>query len=385
MPRMAVTIKLPLENLTPMDQLSIPTPKGVRRLKKEIYMCARYVDSDAGGGNHGHLGMVMNAADYAAAAPGAAAWADPINPAPPAFAAGVAAYQMQNDLNNYELEKNDYTIAQSLEGKLQEMILKAVQRAYLNALADPVFGFAGVRVRDMLDHLQNNYGTITHDDLEANEEELKLEWDPSSATEIVFDNAHECQAFATAGGDQITDQKVMREVLKTFEKSGVLGDAVKDWRKKPAAAKTVANMRTHFLQANQRRLRVKTSATAGYGTANAATIQGTNDNNGMISMSPDDLQRLLAMYSANAATRVAAPAPPNPPPPAQHPQGGYYYCWTHGLSMNPNHTSATCNRQAPGHQATATLTNMMGGNNSIARRRGERAVYRRPQRPNNEA
>ena len=146
MPRMAVTIKLPLENLTPMDQLSIPTPKGVRRLKKEIYMCARYVDSDAGGGAHGHLGMVMNAADYAAAAPGAAAWADPINPAPPAFAAGVAAYQMQNDLNNYEVEKNDYTIAQSLEGKLQEMILKAVQRAYLNALADPVYGFAGVRV-----------------------------------------------------------------------------------------------------------------------------------------------------------------------------------------------------------------------------------------------
>jgi hypothetical protein len=39
------------------------------------------------------------------------------------------------------------------------------------------------------------------------------------------------------------------------------------------------------------------------------------------------------------------------------------YCWTHGISNNPNHTSATCwpYRRAAGHQETATIRNKMGG------------------------
>ena len=140
-------------------------------------------------------------------------------------------------------------------------------------------------------------------------------------------------------------------------------------------------MRIHFRDANKRRLEQETAAQTRFGTANAAT-QGTNAG-AMIQMSSTDLQRLLDMNSANAATqqRTTTGAPTNPPPPAAG-SGGFHYCWTHGLSMNPNHTSATCNCQAPGHQTAATLQNMMGGNNTIARPRGERAIYCRPQRPN---
>ena len=36
------------------------------------------------------------------------------------------------------------------------------------------------------------------------------------------------------------------------------------------------------------------------------------------------------------------------------------YCHTHGAC---NHTSSDCNRKAPGHRNTATLTNRMGGSN----------------------
>ena len=61
-----------------------------------------------------------------------------------------------------------------------------------------------------------------------------------------------------------------------------------------------------------------------------------------------------------------------------------HYCWTHGLGRDPNHTSQTCTRQAHGHCTNATLDNMMGGNASIRRARGERAVYRPPQRNQNQ-
>jgi hypothetical protein len=38
------------------------------------------------------------------------------------------------------------------------------------------------------------------------------------------------------------------------------------------------------------------------------------------------------------------------------------YCHTHGMS---NHTSADCNRRAPGHKTAATFTNRMGGSNAF--------------------
>ena len=36
------------------------------------------------------------------------------------------------------------------------------------------------------------------------------------------------------------------------------------------------------------------------------------------------------------------------------------YCWIHGYRIGNNHTSATSQTKAPGHQDWATLTNMMG-------------------------
>ena len=39
---------------------------------------------------------------------------------------------------------------------------------------------------------------------------------------------------------------------------------------------------------------------------------------------------------------------------------GTSYCWTHGHTTN-SHTSASCQKQADGHEVTATKTNTMGG------------------------
>jgi hypothetical protein len=38
-----------------------------------------------------------------------------------------------------------------------------------------------------------------------------------------------------------------------------------------------------------------------------------------------------------------------------------YYCWSHGVSSNPRHTSATCRSRSTGHKEEATLSDIMGG------------------------
>jgi hypothetical protein len=44
---------------------------------------------------------------------------------------------------------------------------------------------------------------------------------------------------------------------------------------------------------------------------------------------------------------------------------GTSYCWTHGHTTNSSHTSASCEKQADGHEVTATKTNTMGGSDHV--------------------
>ena len=198
---------------------------------------------------------------------------------------------------------------------------------------------------------------------------LETAWDPHSPTETVFKRANDCRAFARSGGDQLTDSKLIRETLKVFEKSGVLGDGVKDWKKKTAANKTWANMRTHFRDANRRRLLdSRTSNEAGC-AANATETLSL--------LSPSDLQEIVREVIQQEHANAAVQPPPSTTTGTQSAApNGWHYCWTHGLGRNPNHTSQSCTNPAEGHQNNATLDNMRGGSNQIVRCRGDR--NRRP-------
>ena len=85
------------------------------------------------------------------------------------------------------------------------------------------------------------------------------------------------------------------------------------------------------------------------------------------------LQALMANTHDPSSTRRT--------PSSNSTAGQHFYCWSHGLSTNSEHTSATCTSPADGHQAAANLNDMMGGNTTIKRRRGERSVFRRADRP----
>ena len=88
----STNIVFPKPHLTPFPSELPPNAPIVQLLSKELYANAAAITSSQGGGAHGHLGLVMSAADYAAI-PGTAAWVDPVNPGALAGAAvgGTAA------------------------------------------------------------------------------------------------------------------------------------------------------------------------------------------------------------------------------------------------------------------------------------------------------
>ena len=132
--------------------------------------------------------------------------------------------------------------------------------------------------------------------------------------------------------------------IHTMEKTGVMEESIKDWRKRPIANRTWTLAQPFFQTENKECLRTTTAKALGYNAANAA-----HD-------------------ATKKASQPAATLPSSNVP--------MYHCWTHGLGFSAEHTSATCTNQAEGHVATATVDNMQGGNSKIRRKRGEQAVFR---------
>jgi hypothetical protein len=102
--------------------------------------------------------------------------------------------------------------------------------------------------------------------------------------------------------------------------------------------------KTHFNKAERDRHRQLTASGAGYNGANVAVV------------TPSTETAAAAQSSTSATTGT--------PPKAQKTlfadgMGGY--CWTHGVTKNPTHTSATCENKATGHKVKATAFNRMGG------------------------
>jgi hypothetical protein len=102
-----LSVTLPHDPLTALSAHEEPTPFAVRLLRREIFDNALAVESELGGGDHGHLGMVMPNVDYITVSTGGAAYAFPVKPAVPNYAGESAAAR--------DALKDEYKIARILE------------------------------------------------------------------------------------------------------------------------------------------------------------------------------------------------------------------------------------------------------------------------------
>jgi hypothetical protein len=77
-------------------------------------------------------------------------------------------------------------------------------------LKDPDIGFGGTISRQLLKHLYDTYGQIEPTDLDANETRMKAAWDPPVPIERLWKQINDGKAYATAGGDALSDITTVR-------------------------------------------------------------------------------------------------------------------------------------------------------------------------------
>lgn len=348
----STTLPFPHPVLTSIP--SEPTNKTLQLLQQELYANVRAIHSTRGGGENGHLALVMPPDLYLART--GMAFATPIDPGdqPTIHVPGATSAQITETNRQYaaSLDKNRrYT---TVAHELKKQLLLAVDKTYLYILADADFGFADVSCATMLHHLRSTYGRITPEELERNRALLSADWNPDEPMEGFWFMVKEVQRYAVAGAEPITDAAVIRLTLPVFEKTGVFTTAVEKWRDLDETEWTMPRYQSHFQKANKERLRKLTALTAGYHGAHAAITTPPGPAPPLAAAAAAALPSLTTPLPGPTTTTIADGQP-------------FFYCWTHGLGTNRTHTSATCNRPGPGHQTTATTRHMMGGNNTILR------------------
>ena len=283
--------------------------------------------------------MVMNNADYLARS--GVNFIVTVHPGPPPVPAGAAAV-IAVALNVYNDAIKDVTLYNNLSAALTAQILNAVNASFLSALEDPVFGFSDVTPMAMLDHLRQEYGTLTPEELETNRAALSEPWNFDSPIEDLWAKIANIQRIAAFGDVPIADVTIITLTLAMIEKTGLLATTTEKFRLRPLAEWTIALFKSEFVLGKKERIR---RLTAGDG----AGFHGAHN-----AISTPAVPITVPAIAAVAVTPIATS---DTPPAARHVSvegGKLYYCWTHGLSSMRNHTSITCLNKAAGHQDDAT-------------------------------
>ena len=138
-------------------------------------------------------------------------------------------------------------------------------------MRDRHVGYMNQTIRNILNHLFNNYGNITQLELEDNDTKMRTMWDPNSPFDSLIQQLEDSQDYADDGGQPYTTDQLLRIAYTLIFKTGLYFEDCKAWNAKPNNEKTWNNFKTHFQRA-QRLLRDQlcTTKQAGF-TSNLAT------------------------------------------------------------------------------------------------------------------
>jgi hypothetical protein len=149
---------LPHDPLTPLDSFTTPTREAVRLLRRELYANAQAIPTTLGGGQYGHLGLVMDDIEYSGLSP--TPYVLPNLPPMPVYH-GATAVARDAMKDAYKQAMDTFVEAHAFKNHLKALIIKAVPCLYINDFVDPTMGYAHVTPEQLLSHLMESYGRIT--------------------------------------------------------------------------------------------------------------------------------------------------------------------------------------------------------------------------------
>jgi hypothetical protein len=164
-----------------------PTFEDIAIYRQHLNQNCMTIQSYNGGGNHGHLGLVMTRVEYIMQTPGVAAYVRPPKPnATATITAEATPVAAKNLVLAHTEEMRANRLANNIDKAYCKSILDAFNDKFLAARANPVVRYANKIALTLITHLKECYAFIYPIEIVANYEGVCQTYDPSLPIDDLF-------------------------------------------------------------------------------------------------------------------------------------------------------------------------------------------------------
>jgi hypothetical protein len=222
-----------------------PTSHDLTNLEKEIISILANIPTTLGGGNHGHVGVIMDQVDYNTMTTGID-FVNPVNPGiyPADLALNAAAGTRAREEAIHKELIAQFETFEGVKLGTKDLILDAVDNEYLSEIEHDTLGFLNQTPRQMIEHLLTRGGALDFADTKDLLSERDGEWNVTENPQIYFNRVEKAIKGLIRNGIN-SDLNERRDIaLFQLKATGEFDPAVREWEAKPAADKTWANIKT---------------------------------------------------------------------------------------------------------------------------------------------
>jgi hypothetical protein len=182
----------------------------------------------AGGGTHGHLGIIMSQVEFAAVS--ASPWLEPFNPnAIPIIQPGTTAVDAAQLARMHAECRRIYTNRINVDQALKKLILEAYDNMYTSQLEDYLLQYANRSALDILMHFKQTYGFINPTQLVENYNKMIAPINFQDPIETLFKQIEDGVRYANAGMQPYMEAQYVNIAFLIILNTGAIPDACRDW------------------------------------------------------------------------------------------------------------------------------------------------------------
>ena len=203
-----------------------PMDEDLNLLVKELTNAAGSIATRNGGGEHGHVGMVINEVEYITFSNGGAKFVVPINPGPYPASVDTNKVIRERQLAEHKAECIEYETYLGVENYLCRMIVKSIDHEWLAEVESETMGFNHLSPKALLTHLCNVGGSLDHLDVTELITNIQKPWDGIKAPAAFFARGNKYKRPLLKVGQSKNPELQLVFALTTFQASGKFESAI---------------------------------------------------------------------------------------------------------------------------------------------------------------
>ena len=222
-----------------------PSYEGIKKIKDELKANAMAVNSELGGGQHGHLGLVLTPEEYARISN--VPYERPDHPGDVDIPGNTTQHEATRLLREHKDAIKLFRETTDMEKAMRYQITAAVPEEYLDALRNREANAITNTIPEIIEYLFDNYGIVEMEEVLKEEHSIReSKYSPPTPLVTIFNKIEDLQDLATAAYNPYTQVQLLNIGIQILKDSGAFTEGLKLWYQRPQQEHNWQTFKQHF-------------------------------------------------------------------------------------------------------------------------------------------